>query len=190
MARHPERGTAPQRVLPDGDATVELVLLATGGIDGKVVGSTDYRWVHAAPLAKSAPSESADVQNDGSFRFDGLPAGEYELGPVRNGSWGFQQPPSRVTVVAGQRVPVTIKHLTGITLTLKSSEPCESVFLFPRGPITPGGRQAHQPCRGLSVVEIADVQPGEYRACTGYSDSECSPIVVTPQPARQTVQVE
>ena len=184
-ARHPQRGTAPPRELPAGDATVELVLLATGAIDGKVVGASDYQWVRAAATEKGGAHESAELASDGSFTFEGLPAGDYDLTPVRNGSWGFRQPPIRVTVLANQRITATVTHLRGIHLTIRSNEPCADSFLF--APDDVRGWRSHQPCNG-NFAELVDVQPGAYRACLDRND--CKQIVVTPQPARQTVVIE
>jgi hypothetical protein len=187
-ARHPDRGVAPQRDLPEIDATIDLVLLATGGIDGEVVGAAKYDWVIAYPTGAQGQSETADLQRDGSFKFDKLPAGEHELRPVRNGSTGFRPPSVRVTVVANQRVRATIKLPETITLTIRVNQKCEAVTMLAAGTSQPTQRDflAFEWCYGKDVVEIADVVPGNYRVC---AVKDCTPIVVKPTPPRQTVDL-
>lgn len=73
-AHHPDRGVAPQRDLPEVDTTIDLVLLATGGVDGEVVGTAKYDWIIAGPTSAQGQSERVDLQRDGTFRFESCPS--------------------------------------------------------------------------------------------------------------------
>jgi protocatechuate 3,4-dioxygenase beta subunit len=104
-------GAAIAIELPDDDAIPDLVLAPVGGIDGEVGVAIESAVSTMSVLARRRGA-AADVRFSrvaalGRFRFDDVPAGDYDLELVApNGASG--RAGAVVAVVAGERVRVTI----------------------------------------------------------------------------------
>jgi hypothetical protein len=98
-ATHPFVGASLVQLLPQEDCTLDFVLLGVGTIEGIVEGVAGRnRFVEL--LHASEPAHARWMGTRGEFRFDDVPAGDYELS-LRNGN----EPPialANVTVTAGQ----------------------------------------------------------------------------------------
>ncbi len=191
-ATHPERGTSLERTLGHGDATVELALLATGGIDGEIEGTVGSNTsVSVWGASDDLGSFGDGVGSDGTFHIDGMPAGDYWL--IRyTPAMHAPSPALRVTVATNQRTHV---HLTtpsiAVTLRVKvASGLCEVIALF-SWPRTPGDWPDDEQCAS-GVATFVGVAPATYSAAAWLSGAEPTggtPIVVAPSPAVQTVMI-
>ncbi len=190
-AAHPDRGASPPSSVPVGDGVVDLVLAATGGIDGTVEGSAESLGiVNASTTSDRGGRLTARVDRSGAFHFDGLPAGDYTLSmfplPGRTGP-----APASVTVVANQRAKAKLVVPNGnVTLIVKiSGGTCTGVMLMPPGdgPFRWGDYRGFASCSG-DTAEFDGVEPGSYRVCAGAVN--CTPVTVLPAPEKQTVQVQ
>ena len=179
-------GTSPASILPAGDATVDLVLAAAGGIDGTIENYPGgIGLVNARPAANRTDVHSSDVDVSGAFHFDGLPAGDYVVGmmplPGKPGA-----PSNHALVVANQRASVTLVLPTK-TVTLEitvTGAACKRLALARPGTGPPTGDDLIGVGRcQANVVELAGIGPGAYRACiTG----ACVPVTVADAPATQS----
>jgi protocatechuate 3,4-dioxygenase beta subunit len=107
-ASHEQRGFSVAVAVPEGDATVDLVLLETGVIEGVI---DDFPGGFAS-IAAHRRGEEADLRSTrvsprGTFVIENVPPGDYAL--VMNGLPGRPvAPPVKVTVVASERVSVRL----------------------------------------------------------------------------------
>ncbi len=89
-----------------GDATIDLVLKASGGLTGTVTGATKNVLlviVQSMPNPQSALTASLDA--NGGFRLDHVPEGDYSVWLMLNGHGGVAQP---VTVIAGDNTTIAL----------------------------------------------------------------------------------
>ncbi len=179
-------GTSPATTLPSGDATVDFVLAAAGGIDGTIDNYPGgLGLVNARPAANRTDVHSADVDVSGAFHLDGLPAGDYVVGVMPlPGKPGV--PAVHALVLANQRAAVKLVLPTK-TVTVEitvTGAPCKRLALaLPgAGPPTSDDLVGVARCQD-NAVELAGIGPGAYRACiTG----ACVPLTVADAPATQT----
>ncbi len=167
-AAHPTHGTSGYRLLAAGETDVELVLAATGSIEGTLVRQRAAMHLVTASRADDRDVRyHAEITPSGTFRFPQLLPGAYDvrvLGPNA-------QPAVRATVTAGERTVVTFEfpahpvelrvHVaTGCSLvSLRTADTDELVRLES---CTEGG------------VAMPDLAPGPYQLCLELS--ECQPI--------------
>ena len=184
------RGMAPPRTLPDGDATIDLKLAASGGIDGVL---TNYAGGYVSMHARSAAPRillDAELDASGAFHFDDVPAGDYSIGMfAMPGS--PSAPAVHATVVANQRVAVTLVLPTAtVDIAVHvAGEGCDFFMLaLPgEGSAMPGPDSMVQagPC-AKGVVELSAVAPGAYRGC---NMRRCAPLTVAAAPTKQTIEL-
>jgi protocatechuate 3,4-dioxygenase beta subunit len=189
-ASHPSHGVAPARDLSEGETTVDFVLKETGGIDGKIVGpASDHQNVWAALAKHQGEPEHSDIQRDRTFHFDKLAAGDYELTITRQNWDGYVPPPTRVTVVAGQRTNATITLPESVTLHVHIIDgTCDVVVLLKPGTDAPdpSNMLGRAICDG-DHADVANVPPGRYRVCM--DEKHCASVTTTSTPATQTVEI-
>jgi len=119
-ASHPSRGIAPARDFGENETTVDLGLKDTGGMDGKIAGpASDHEYVWARLANGQGDAAEAKIERDRTFHFDKLAAGDYALTVTRQNWDGYVAPPTRVTVVAGQRASATITLPESVTLRVR-----------------------------------------------------------------------
>jgi Carboxypeptidase regulatory-like domain len=96
-ATHPTGGASQFTTLAVGQSAVDIVLNATGSIDGTAPGN-DLRFAVAMISDDFRARYYADVDADGRFSFPSLPPGEYDVDMVGRGRF----PTSKVIVTAGK----------------------------------------------------------------------------------------
>jgi hypothetical protein len=94
------RGISAPTTIPDKNATIDLVIVATGGIDGVVAGATSGNVTARLGSGPSTFPNSAPVDHAGAFHFDRLLPGVYKISTY---SGGLEKSSVQVTVVGGQR---------------------------------------------------------------------------------------
>ena len=199
-ATHPTRGTARERAIENRDATVDLVLLATGGVDGEITGAySAYADVRATGSAPELGGFDAPLTADGSFHLDGMLPGDYWLTPAEH--WAVGAPPApepavRLTVSANRRTHV---HLVApparvkLHLRVAAGGMCDRIELF-AVPAEPGDIPGSAPCSAAQAT-FPLVAPGSYRALAWLAgDGEDAvdagtAISVTAGPVEQAVTI-
>ena len=188
-ATHPTSGTSPAAAIPDGDATIDLVLAATGGIDGTVVGFTgSFGMVSARRTGDATDPTMTRIEPTGEFHIDNLVPGDYMLTrPPLPGALG--PAPVKVTVAANQRATVKLAPAKEtVTLVVTVAGSCDGVMLS-AGSVDPSPEVAsgYQRCSNHAAT-FTGVEPGAYQACAG--PKRCAPVTVTASPATQTVEIK
>lgn len=189
-ASHPDRGTVPSRDLAPSESTVDLVLSATGGIDGTVEGPLSGHEQVWAQMENVHDVVSARIENR-RFKFDKLPAGKYELTIARQNADGFRVPSMSVVLAANKKTSATFKLPASVTLAAHmASGTCDVLLLVEAGTTTPPSDPrsalgfAH--CEGADAI-VKGVVPGNYRACV--AADRCVPVRVNATPERQTLEI-
>jgi protocatechuate 3,4-dioxygenase beta subunit len=186
-ATAPNVGTSLPIPVPDGDATIDLSLVATGGIDGVVKGSTGQGTVFANPTGDPNRPRTAMVERDGTFSLDNLLPGDYTVKLFGIGA--VTAPAVTVTVEATRRSTVTLVVPNGsVTLIVKATgDPCKLVVLAPAGdgPPKPTDVTGSALCANNTAV-LDNVSPGNYRVCV--NGPFCTPVTVAATPDHQTVE--
>jgi hypothetical protein len=178
------RAASNQQLVPNADATIDLVVLPTGGIDGVVEVPTDGH-VYARPMSSRDLGPFVPV-TDGKFRVDNLLPGTYQL-ELTSVDGVASLPSVRTTVVAQQRAQVTIAGPTNpITIHINPANPCKRVELRRRVRPRWEPAVARQTCKPTGA-DIIGVEPGDYEVC---DDVDCRPITVNPVPDRQTFTLD
>jgi hypothetical protein len=190
FATRSDLGSSLAANLHDGDAVVDLVIVASGGIDGVVEHFTEsVGRVRARRTGDAAGAHSASVDATGAFRFDGLPAGDYTLSMIPLP--GKTAPTEvTVTVAADRRAQARLVVPTStVMLTVRvTGGSCTGVMLGSGSGSGSGFAvgEAHALC-SAGVAEFDAVQPGAYRACP--DGQHCVSITVTATPDKQVVEV-
>jgi len=189
-ASHPSRGIAPARDLGDSEATVDLALRTTGGLDGKIAGpASDHENVWAQLANHQGDAAHAKIERDRTFHFDKLVAGEYDLTVTRQNWDGYVAPPTRATVVAGQRANATITLPDSVTLRVRVVDgKCQGALLLKPGTGAPDPKDmlGHSFCDG-DHVDVTNVPPGSYRVCI--DDKHCAAVTATASPKIQAIEI-
>jgi hypothetical protein len=185
-ASHPDRGSSLPSLIPDHDATIDLVLVASGGIDGIVEGFSEQLGIVFANGV--AEGRSAEVDPSGEFHLDGLPAGEYTLSmpPLP----GRTAPASvNVTVVANQRAKAKLVMPKGTVRLIVnvSGDGCAGVSLSAQGDSSSAVSGGLASC-SKGRAEFDRVEPGSYRACA--DQTHCVPVTVGATPDTQTIEID
>jgi protocatechuate 3,4-dioxygenase beta subunit len=180
VASHPTLGTSAARTLAAGEVEVELVIVATGGIDGTIANVTPgaaMRLAIAQQVTDHDVSYDAQIDARGGFRFDQVLPGEYEISlPDRRNT-----PPISVTVVANARVPVAFElPRVPVRLVVRGPADCSLVGLRTHGS---DATFAIETC-DHGQATFADLAAGRYDACLELT--ACTPIDV---PARPEVTI-
>ena len=167
-ASHPTRGTSGPRPLPAGTTTFELVIAATGAIDGTILnGKRDVSYVHARGTDEASNFYSADVDDDGAF-----PPGEYRVS-----IGGHSVVPSKiVTVMANASTPVRFtmpEHPVDLQVHARG---CEMISLRTR---TEDELILLETCKDDRVT-FSGIAPGAYQVCPEMT--ECRDIEVSTAP--------
>jgi protocatechuate 3,4-dioxygenase beta subunit len=189
-ATHPDRGSSLPSITPDNDATIDLVLVASGGIDGVVEG---FKGVSGAVIARRTDdvrnTHFALVDSTGHFHFDGLPSGDYtlEMMPMP----GEMMPtPVIVSVVANLRANAKLampKATVMLSVTV-SGRACSLVMLAAPGEGAPKLSVVSTMALCTNSTAVFDhVQPGSYRACT--DETHCVPVTVATAPDQQAIEI-
>jgi protocatechuate 3,4-dioxygenase beta subunit len=179
-AAHPTAGICGARSLAAGETDVELVLIASGSIDGTVVRQRKgVSRVIASGVDEPQVHYEAELTASGTFRFAQLPPGEYS---VRVG--GSSAPPSvRATVTAGARTVVSFElpdHPAELRVYVAAG--CNLVSL--RTAVTDEMLRLESCAEGR--VTFPELAPGPYQVCLELTD--CRPIDV-PATAVHTVEL-
>jgi protocatechuate 3,4-dioxygenase beta subunit len=188
VAHHPQHGGALPQTIPSGDATIDFVLVDSGEIHGTIDGDARGLYsVSASHLATGAELRTT-VDRDGSFVFQHVPPGEYQVGSTIVLPGRVPPLPVTVRVVAGQQSRVRLAMPgPGVTLTVKPvGGTCKVAVLSPPGD-GPARKQMLSVQTCDPTAEFQHVPPGEYRACL--DNKRCHPITVAAEPKQQTVEI-
>lgn len=173
VATHGPVRTSWWERVPRGDATVYLVLVDGGAIDGVVdfpvePGTTVTTWSSRERV------RYAEVGTDRRFRFDNLPVGDYRVSLIPGDR--AVPLPAFVAVTAGKRSSLAIAApARSVNVTVEITGHAGQLVR-----LTPSDQLEQDPVAMLmcteSGVEIAGVSPGRYEVCVG---GDCSSIEVT-----------
>ncbi len=108
VASHPARGTSVAVATPDGDAVVELVLVACGTIEGDIA-NYEGRFVSVTAHRKGEQADvrMASVSKAGAFRIEDITPGEYRIQVIMLPGTPTPEPVD-IVVVAGQVTAVRL----------------------------------------------------------------------------------
>lgn len=99
-ASHSVLGISAPATIPDKDAKIDLVIVATGGIDGVVAGMSSGNVTARVGSSPSGFPISARIEGTGAFHFDRLLPGVYTVSTYSDGR---EKSSIQVTVVGGKR---------------------------------------------------------------------------------------
>ncbi|HEX4422534.1 MAG TPA: carboxypeptidase-like regulatory domain-containing protein [Kofleriaceae bacterium] len=181
-ATHPERGMSTDLALAPGDTEIELMIAATGSIDGSIANVIRRQQsVSASSLSDGRKLADVPVDAAGGFQFDALPPDRYLLRVAGDNALGALI----VTVVAGARVPAAFEMPRDpITLHIEAGNPSCLVELKTTGEAPDTLAMAF--C-GDGVADIYGVAPGHYQTCA--NQQTCTPLTVTASPAIQKLTI-
>jgi protocatechuate 3,4-dioxygenase beta subunit len=185
FATHHSVGASYVRSLPEGDASVDFVLLSTGAIDGFVEGAQGrHRFVEAA--AQDEPKRARWMGTVGEFRFESLPPGEYAISLSGMGDEPVIS--ERVIVAAGQRAKVRLvmKSSTAVRISIRVPRGRERDLRIERIDDVAGKPVGRFSALMDGRVTFGEVEPGEYRATLdGITWTQF--VVVPTDPPEQTL---
>ena len=187
-AVHPQRGASRMREVPKHDATIDLVLLGMGRIEGRLIGGLQrHRVVAKHREDHGVRATTAGVK--GGFVLHDLPPGEYVVEVLDQNSTTV------VVVEAGQTTRTELRlvdTLVRLSIKLDSSIPQDGPYHFHHAE---GGRVK----RMIKVLRMSlngrpdpvsvsvDVEPGSYKfsadGITWFA------IDVAPYPPEQTIHI-
>jgi protocatechuate 3,4-dioxygenase beta subunit len=181
-ATHPERGMSTDLALAPGDTEIDLMIAATGAVDGSIANlSRRQQSVSAISLSDSRKLAEVPVDTAGGFQIDALPPDRYLLRVAGENALGALI----VTVVAGARVPAVFEMPRDpITLHIEAGNPSCLVELKTIGEAPDTLAMAF--C-GDGVADIYGVAPGHYQTCA--NQQPCTPLTVTASPAIQKLTI-
>lgn len=162
-ALHEKTGASRVELLPEGDATIDLVLLGSGALDGLVEGAGHrHRFVQALGPSEPERARWMSVDRAGAFRFENLPEGEY----VVTLSGGDEVvAPEKAVVAAGRRAKVKlVMKSSTVRLTIRVPRGREKDLRVERvdgDAAKPVSRSTMRMERQITFDEVA---PGDYRA--------------------------
>jgi len=173
-AVHPDHGRSGIHVLAPGETEVDLVLAATGSIEGTIVRPRrDMHLVIASRIEDRHMQYHADLTDAGAFRFPQLPSGEYDVRVLGS----HARVSARVTVTAGASTAVTLElPANPVELRVHIAGGCSLVSL--RTTISDELVQLESCTEGRATMP--DLAPGPYQICVELSD--CRPIDVPAMP--------
>ena len=194
VATHVSAGASLLRELPDGSATIDLVLLGAGIIAG-VVELTEGR--HMSVLAKrpdEPPSRRRAPVRSGEFRFENVPAGDYEIALDLP---SHEQPSStKVSVVANETAQATLRLTTAtvrLSVTIRGKPRSDGryhVVLDPPAldPFTRSMRMRNMTTgEEMHTHRFDYVKPGSYRISIDGMKT-WKEVTVDASPAEQTIE--
>lgn len=180
-AVHPTLGMSGYRVLAAGETEVELVIAATGSIDGTLVRPRrNTTHIVASRIEDRDAQYHAEAAPSGTFQFPQLPPGEYNVRVL-----GRNAPPAiHATVTAGAPTVVTLEFPANpVELRVHVVAGCSLISVRTR--------DSDELLRLESCtdgrVTMADLAPGPYQLCLELS--ECQPIDLPATPVH-TVEID
>ncbi|MDB4953161.1 MAG: hypothetical protein JWO36_730 [Myxococcales bacterium] len=187
-AIHPAVGASHVRSLPDGDATVDFVLLGSGTIDGFVEGAQGrHRFVEAVAEGEPKRARWMSVNRAGEFRFENVPPGECIISLSGMGDGVIAS--EKVVVASGQRTKVKLVMTSStVWLTIRVPRGREKELRIERA-----DGNAEKPVSDATMImdgqiTFSEVEPGEYRV--SLDGTTWTPISVVPgDPPEQTVML-
>lgn len=178
-AVHPTLGVAERRDVAADQNEIDLVLTATGAIDGVIDGFRgDETYVYASLDGKSQGSTGID--RAGEFHFENLPAGRYLITQELDVEFAPLIRPVYADVTAGHRTKI-MATMSSSTVSLQvrvapgACKEGEQVTVRTTG--EPGQRIATIPCIAPNPSPLRFVEPRSYLACT--ADQRCQDLDVT-----------
>jgi hypothetical protein len=109
-AIHYAHGASRVHELPTEDATLDLVLLGAGAIDGVVEGTRgEHRFVDVVAVDEPQSARWNTIDNAGAFRFEDVPCGDYVVSLRGHAS----------DVIASASVTVLVNQSTKVTVAVK-----------------------------------------------------------------------
>jgi large repetitive protein len=170
-ATHPALGASLPRELAADETEADVVIVATGAIDGTVANwGSDLFEVTAFPVAALRIIYTAQIDATGAFHFEGLPPGDYELRIQVFRS----VPPALASIRPNMRVQVHFAiPATPVRLTVRATD-CQYLGLS-----VDGASSFLQRACTDGVATFDDLAPGRYAVCR---DEACVPIVVPAEP--------
>jgi hypothetical protein len=171
-------------VVPDGDATIDLIVERTGRLEITLTGSVQT-LVFVSPVGNRRVSLPVRTTN-GMYHLD-VPAGDYELSTIRPAQ-PYASQRQQVLVAAGAVAAVTIAVPPTPPVSIKVhvvGASCDEVQLFARD----DAPAVTAKCNG-GDAEFAQVEPGMYFACaTGSSKRACEAFIVAEATANQNFEI-
>jgi protocatechuate 3,4-dioxygenase beta subunit len=190
MAKHISAGASLLQELPQGDATIDLVLLGTGSIEGVVEGVQSRHLSVLAKRSEEPPGRRRAFAWGDAFRFEDVPQGDYEVALDLPES--EQRQATLVSVVPNESARVTLKFRTS-TVQLKvkvkgkragNDEHHVELEPAPLDRIIRSSRMSDD----LVTYTFHYVKPGNYRLSLD-GKKTWREVVVTATPAEQTIEV-
>jgi len=185
FAVHDSIGASPVQSLPEGDVTIDFVLLGSGTIDGFVDGAQN-RHCFVDAIAPGEPRRARWTRvRAGSFRFDNVPSGEYVIS--LSGMGDEPAVTEKAVVLAGQPTKVKLVMTSStVRLTIKVPRGREKDLRFERVEGDSGKPVILSSMLMDGQITFSDVHPGEYRA--SFDGMTWTSITVLPaDPPAQTV---
>jgi protocatechuate 3,4-dioxygenase beta subunit len=175
-ATHDNEMAAPQKIGTD-DVTIDLLIMGTGAIAGRIVNA---RYSSQSIAIDSAGDNGVSLRGDadaqGEFHFERVPPGDYT---VWFGYSGTVMLPITFHVDSGATTPVTIELPPAVTGIVVTSAGCKNISMN-----TPEESYVDvEPCKS-DAAEFPDIVPGTYAVCP---DGECQQITVAATPSHQAV---
>ena len=188
-AEHPIHGRSETSLVPDGDATVELVLAGVGEIRGSIPGLRSHEKVLVRVEVQATKSQAASAAPDaaGRFQVKGLAPGTYRVVATM-----MTRPPQMTTVEATTQVrsgEASVVELAfgAVTLRIEGADP-ECFLMLVRGDAFDVANLVSSiHCDEHGSSEIERLEPGEYALCAGMS---CKAFTITESPETQTFRWE
>lgn len=124
-ADHPEAGRSPVEPVPEGDdVNVELIVVATGALQGNVKQGGKPLMAHLSAVQADTRSArfSLDSSEDGFYRFDRLVPGRYQVNAQPSGSTiveGAGGSQSLVEIESGKTTTLDFDLTDGATVWVK-----------------------------------------------------------------------
>jgi protocatechuate 3,4-dioxygenase beta subunit len=178
QAMHDDDMAGPRELKPE-DSVVDLVIVRTGAIAGRVINARPGWVAIRVDAVPEGASFRIDVEPDDSFHLEHVPPGDYAVSL----GYGVTFAPVQIHVESSTTTPVTLA-LSEQPITLDvASTACDHIALRSGT----GGYVAYEECTS-GVAKFADVAPGTYQVCRGYD--ECESITVTELPTQQQVLLQ
>jgi hypothetical protein len=188
-ASHPVLGVSSLRELLPTDAAVDFIIVGAGDIDGVIEGLRGGRPTAFATRAdEPTHARMAFPDQQGTFRFEDVPAGEYEVSLDAGGEHVASQ---KVTVVANQTQSARFAMASSsvhVTVIVPAGRGKDLVFEPTSDRAGVGGRmRSIMRSGGEDRCSLDFVRPGEYRA--SFDGKDWRDVTIASAPAEQTIDL-